>query len=197
MSGGREEGRRGTSIPTQHPHTAGPQAQDRRHPPHPRHWVPACFLVERPGSRVLVQLPVASMQVRLCFLFLSLPLQGPPSPLPCPQLSAELDVGTRYCSGVDRPPPPQTPDVPGMTCSSAPLWSAGLRGCSFILAFTGSNPLISALGDWLSWLTLSCPGLSPFLAPPTSFGLCLLPLVPNSPGSTLELCSKLRKDFYF
>lgn len=82
----------------------------------PRYWAPAFFRVERLGWSFLIQPLVASMQVRLCFLFVSLHLQGPSSPLPCPQQSPELDVGTRYCSycsGVDRPPPPQTPISPG------------------------------------------------------------------------------------
>lgn len=93
----------------------------------PRHWAPACFRVESLGWSFLVQPLVASMQVRLCFLFVSLHLQGPSSPLPCPQQSAELVVGTRYCSGVDRPPPPQIPDFPGVACSSARFFSACLR----------------------------------------------------------------------
>lgn len=59
----------------------------------PRHWAPACSLVERPGWRFLVQSLIASTQGRLCFLFLSLHFQGPCSPLSYPQLSAELDVG--------------------------------------------------------------------------------------------------------
>lgn len=53
----------------------------------PRHWAPACFLVERPGWGFLVQPLIASVQVRLCFLFQALHLQGLSSPLPCPQLS--------------------------------------------------------------------------------------------------------------
>lgn len=157
----------------------------------PRHWAPACFLINGEARASRLSGCPWCLPAGTTLPPISLPcLQGPHSPLICPPLSAELDVGTCCrCSGVDCPISSADSDFPGVACSparllSVRLFSACLRGCYLTLSFTGSNPLISV--RLALWLTPPCPGLSVLLAPPTSCGpacdsspYCLASLAPG------------------
>lgn len=117
------------------PHRIAPSMQQASKPRmsnthlSPKHWAPACFLVNGKAGGGTAAVRGASLQVRLCSLFLF--------------LSSALSLLSWMWALVTDQPPPQ-PGFPwgGVLFCRALLCPSALL-LPHSLSFTGSNPLIS------------------------------------------------------